>query len=130
MIGILSLQGSISEHASVLNKIGVSNKAVLNQNDLKGPVGLIIPGDESTAIKKLMAYNHLFPAIKKLIQEGLPTFDTCAGIVLLSQPESFDTLKVTVSVMALAASSRALRKIFILTLWPILFTLYLSGHLI
>lgn len=33
MIGILSLQGAISEHASVLNKIGVSNKAVLNQND-------------------------------------------------------------------------------------------------
>lgn len=96
MIGVLSLQGAISEHAAVLNKIGVSNKAVLNQDDLKGLDGLIIPGGESTAIKKLMAYNHLFPSIKKLIQEGLPTFGTCAGMVLLSQPESFDMLKATV----------------------------------
>ncbi len=96
MIGVLSLQGAISEHADALNKLGVENKPILNQADLAGIDGLIIPGGESTAIKKLMAYNHLFPKIKELIQAGLPTFGTCAGMVLLSQPESFNMLKATV----------------------------------
>ncbi|MFD1126007.1 pyridoxal 5'-phosphate synthase glutaminase subunit PdxT [Lentilactobacillus raoultii] len=96
MIGVLSLQGAISEHAHVLNQIGVKSKPILNRDDLNGIDGLIIPGGESTAIKKLMAYNHLFPAIKQLIQDGLPTFGTCAGMVLLSQPDSFDMLPATV----------------------------------
>ncbi|KRM41342.1 pyridoxal 5'-phosphate synthase glutaminase subunit PdxT [Lentilactobacillus parafarraginis] len=96
MIGVLSLQGAINEHQKVLDNLGVDNRAVLEPTDLEGLDGLIIPGGESTAIKKLMVFNGLFPAIKKLVQNGLPTFGTCAGMVLLSQPESFDMIDATV----------------------------------
>ena len=47
--------------------------------------GLIIPGGESTTIGKLLHDLDLFDDIRKLILDGLPTFGTCAGLILLAK---------------------------------------------
>ncbi len=96
MIGILSLQGAVPEHQRMLSELGVKSRLVKDQSDLKSLDGLIIPGGESTAIKRLMVDNGIFETIKALIADGLPTFGTCAGMVLLSQPETFNMISARV----------------------------------
>jgi 5'-phosphate synthase pdxT subunit len=45
---------------------------------------LIIPGGESTTIAKLARSFDLFDLISGRIREGLPTYGSCAGMILLA----------------------------------------------
>jgi 5'-phosphate synthase pdxT subunit len=47
--------------------------------------GIIIPGGESTTIGKLMVVYGLKDVLQKKIQEGVPVWGTCAGLILLSK---------------------------------------------
>ena len=47
--------------------------------------GLIIPGGESTVQGKLLNELGLMIPIRQMIQEGLPVFGTCAGLLMLSK---------------------------------------------
>ena len=47
--------------------------------------GLIIPGGESTTISKLLKDFNIFDALKRRIEDGLPVWGTCAGLILLSK---------------------------------------------
>jgi len=47
--------------------------------------GLVIPGGESTTIRKLMDEYQLTPALRKRIAEGLPVLGTCAGMIVLAR---------------------------------------------
>ena len=90
-IGVLALQGAFIEHEKILEKIGVETFEIRKKSDLNNAVsdnrinGLIIPGGESTTIGKLLHDLNLFDDIKKLISDGLPTFGTCAGLILLAK---------------------------------------------
>ena len=85
-IAILALQGAFAEHEQILHKLGVETFQVRNLEDLqRHKDGLIIPGGESTAIMKIMKDENLFEPIKKAIEEGLPVFGTCAGLILLDK---------------------------------------------
>ena len=90
-IGVLALQGAFIEHEKILEKIGVETFEIRKKSDLSNAVsynrinGLIIPGGESTTIGKLLHDLNLFDDIKKLISDGLPTFGTCAGLILLAK---------------------------------------------
>ena len=90
-IGVLALQGAFIEHERILEKIGVETFEIRKKSDLSNAVsdksidGLIIPGGESTTIGKLLHDLDLFDDIKKLISDGLPTFGTCAGLILLAK---------------------------------------------
>lgn len=90
-IGVLALQGAFIEHEKILEKIGVETFEIRKKSDLSNAVsdnsidGLIIPGGESTTIGKLLHDLDLFDDIKKLISDGLPTFGTCAGLILLAK---------------------------------------------
>ncbi|MFP4177737.1 MAG: pyridoxal 5'-phosphate synthase glutaminase subunit PdxT [Acholeplasmataceae bacterium] len=102
-IGILALQGAFVEHARVLDELGLSHIEIRQKKDFAKPIdGLIIPGGESTAIAKLLHDLDLFLPIKKAIEAGLPTFGTCAGLILLaselegSETAHFKTLDITV----------------------------------
>jgi 5'-phosphate synthase pdxT subunit len=44
----------------------------------------VIPGGESTVIQKLAMNYGLFDPIKEKIRDGLPTFGTCAGLIMLA----------------------------------------------
>ena len=90
-IGVLALQGAFIEHEKIFEKIGVETFEIRKKSDLSNAIlnnsihGLIIPGGESTTIGKLLHDLDLFDDIKKLISDGLPTFGTCAGLILLAK---------------------------------------------
>lgn len=83
-IGVLALQGAIREHIQQVDKVGCKAIAVKSVEDLKGLNGLILPGGESTAIRKLLDQNNLLEPIRTLAEEGMPIFGTCAGLILLA----------------------------------------------
>jgi len=83
-IGVLALQGGVSEHVNMLQSIGCSTVEVRLPEDLSGIHGLIIPGGESTALIRLLNRWNLVSPIKKLAEAGIPVWGTCAGAILLS----------------------------------------------
>jgi 5'-phosphate synthase pdxT subunit len=83
-IGVLALQGAFAEHLALLREIGVDAAPVRLPQDLEGLSGLILPGGESTAIRKLIDTWGLRQPILDLAQRGAPLFGTCAGMILLS----------------------------------------------
>lgn len=102
-IGILSVQGAFLEHARMLKRLGVKTCYIRQKKDLDQAIdGLILPGGESTVMGKLLFELDLFEPMKERIEEGLPVFGTCAGLILLAEQLSndencyFATLPVTV----------------------------------
>jgi len=83
-IGVLALQGDFREHINTLNLLGVDSIEVRTRSDLEQSNGLIIPGGESTAIQKLAMNFGLLEPIRSAIRDGLPTFGTCAGLIMLA----------------------------------------------
>jgi len=84
-IGILALQGAFREHANVLKALDVRVVEVRLPSHLKDIQGLIIPGGESTTIKKLML-EYAFPGeIRKFASLGKPIFGTCAGLIVMAK---------------------------------------------
>ena len=84
VVGVLALQGAFSSHTKVLDSIGVSTQEVRTPQDLASVDALVMPGGESTTMSQLLESSELFEPIKKLINEGLPVFGTCAGMILLA----------------------------------------------
>ena len=85
-VGILALQGAFAEHAAVLDKLGVPHFEIRQKRDLDHPMnGLIIPGGESTVMNKLLRELDLYDTLREQIQNGLPVFGTCAGLILLAK---------------------------------------------
>lgn len=85
VIGVLSYQGSVVEHMKSLSKIeGITPMEVKTLEGINSVDALIIPGGESTTISKLLKIFELFEPLKKRIQEGMPVWGTCAGLILLA----------------------------------------------
>ncbi len=85
-IGILDIQGSVTEHLEMLNKIkNVEAVLVKKSEDLKEVKGLIIPGGESTTIGKLLRRFGLRDEIIKRVKKGMAVWGTCAGAILLAK---------------------------------------------
>ena len=83
-IGVLALQGAFREHIDLLRSLGVEAVPVRLPRDLEGVAGLIIPGGESTTMRKLIDAWELRRPILELAADGAPIFGTCAGMILLS----------------------------------------------
>ena len=83
-IGILSVQGAFAEHADMLASIGVRPVRVRLPRDLEGLSGLILPGGESTTMRKLIDRWGLRDPILDLARRGVPMLGTCAGMILLA----------------------------------------------
>lgn len=82
-IGVLNLQGAVSEHITMLLSIeNVIAVTVKKPEHLVGLDGLIIPGGESTTISRLIKQNGLFEPIKEFARQGKGILGTCAGLVL------------------------------------------------
>ena len=85
-IAILALQGAFAEHEAMLRQLGAEPFEVRKLSDWQQPKdGLIIPGGESTTQMKLLRELGLTDVVKDAINEGLPVFGTCAGLIMLSQ---------------------------------------------
>lgn len=101
-VGILALQGAFAEHAAMLDRLGAEHFEIRQPRDLERPLdGLILPGGESTVMGKLLRELDLFGPLQTRIQEGLPVFGTCAGLILLAERVEggrpcFATMDITV----------------------------------
>ena len=83
-IGVLALQGAFREHAQVLKRIGAQPVEVRLPKDLQGLDGIIIPGGESTTIRKLMVEYGLLEPLADMVASGTPALGTCAGLIMLA----------------------------------------------
>lgn len=93
-IGVLAVQGAFLEHEQVLSRLGVEWFELRQSRDLEQPMdGLILPGGESTVMGKLLRELELFSPLREKIEQGLPVFGTCAGLILLAQEISGDEEK-------------------------------------
>jgi 5'-phosphate synthase pdxT subunit len=84
-IGVLALQGAFREHLDTLTSIGVEGVAVRLPGDLDGLAGLILPGGESTTMRRLIDRWGLVQPILDLAASGAPLFGTCAGMIVLAR---------------------------------------------
>ena len=83
--GVLALQGSFFDHVQSLELINQDYVLIKDTSDLSNVNSLILPGGESTSMIKIQENNDLFSGLKKLIESGIPTLGTCAGLILLSK---------------------------------------------
>src|SRR5207248_6610909 len=84
-IGVLAVQGDFAEHIELLRRIGVEPVEVRLPEHLSAIDALIIPGGESTTIARLLDIYRLRDPIKRLGNEGMPIWGTCAGAIVLAK---------------------------------------------
>lgn len=83
-VGVLALQGDVREHILALNECGASAQAVKTYDEISSIDALVIPGGESTTISKMARSFNLFELISNRISNGMPTYGSCAGLILLA----------------------------------------------
>ena len=85
-VGILAVQGAFAEHAAVLDQLHVPHFEIRQKRDLSQPMDrLILPGGESTVMRKLLTELELLEPLKQRITDGMPVLGTCAGLILLAK---------------------------------------------
>lgn len=89
-IGVFALQGAFIEHINALKRLGADCVEIRNSEDIIGVDRLVLPGGESTVQGKLLHKTGLFEKTRKLINQGIPTLATCAGLILLASSLSND----------------------------------------
>ena len=84
-VGVLALQGAVREHVRAIEASGATAVEVKNPEQLDTIDGLILPGGESTAMRRLMDRSNFVPALQAFGKSGKPIFGTCAGLILLAK---------------------------------------------
>lgn len=84
-IGVLALQGAVREHVQALQASGVEVIAVKKLEQLNELDGLVIPGGESTTMRRLIDKYHFFEPLKQFAKSEKPMFGTCAGLILMAK---------------------------------------------
>jgi len=85
-IGVLALQGAFIEHIRMLESLGAQTVEIRQAADFTDDLdGIVLPGGESTAMGKLLRELGLMEPIKKALENGLPAFGTCAGLILMAK---------------------------------------------
>ena len=83
-IGVLALQGAVREHMRAVEASGATAVEIKDPEQLDAIDGLILPGGESTAMRRLMDRSNFIPALQAFGKAGKPIFGTCAGLILLA----------------------------------------------
>ncbi len=83
-IGVLALQGDFREHIKAVEECGHRAIEVRRVAELDSVEALILPGGESTAIALLAKNYDLIDPIRTRITSGMPTYGSCAGMILLA----------------------------------------------
>ncbi|MCK5039088.1 MAG: pyridoxal 5'-phosphate synthase glutaminase subunit PdxT [Thermoplasmata archaeon] len=101
IIGILAIQGAVSEHADAFQRalrsrgIAGETRLIRTLESLEGIDGLAIPGGESSTISAQMNRLGMDTRICQMVEEGLPVLGTCAGTILLARRLESDGEEVT-----------------------------------
>ena len=95
-VGLAMLQGARHEHAEALRAASKQLDVHLEIVELRSGMEvdehldcLVLPGGESTAMRKASQSESLLPALYSWMEEfpGRPVLGTCAGAILLASPE-------------------------------------------
>jgi len=85
-IGVVAIQGAVSEHIAALEKSSKDLDCKIVTIKRAGIVphcdGLIIPGGESTTISRILRFEGIDKEI--LENKGIPMMGTCAGLIIMS----------------------------------------------
>lgn len=111
LIGVLALQGGVSEHVTMLERTGCRVAMIRLPEQLDGVQALLVPGGESTALIKLIKRWKLVDPIRRAAAGGLPVWGTCAGSILVSSEITEKEHTVNQDSLALAPV-RAVRNSF------------------
>ncbi|BDG34106.1 pyridoxal 5'-phosphate synthase glutaminase subunit PdxT [Saccharococcus caldoxylosilyticus] len=84
-IGVLGLQGAVQEHVCSIEACGAEAVVVKKPDQLAELDGLILPGGESTTMRRLMDKYGFMEPLKQFAALGKPMFGTCAGLILLAK---------------------------------------------
>jgi len=84
-IGVLGLQGAVREHVRSVEACGAEAVVVKKPEQLQEIDGLIIPGGESTTMRRLMDKYGFMEPLKQFAVQGKPMFGTCAGLIILAK---------------------------------------------
>ena len=89
IIGILGIHGSREEHAEKMQQLGFETIFLREKEDYKNISGIILPGGESSSFGRLLEWTETRKILeKKIKEEHIPVFGTCAGAILLAQKGS------------------------------------------
>lgn len=83
-IGVLALQGAVREHIQAIKAVGGIPVAVKHKEELAELDGLVLPGGESTTMRKLIDQYDMMPSLRLFAESRKPIFGTCAGLILLA----------------------------------------------
>jgi 5'-phosphate synthase pdxT subunit len=103
-VGVLALQGAFAAHVERLRSLDVDAVEVRTPRQLERVDALVMPGGESTTMSNLLGSTGLFDPIAARLDDGMPVFGTCAGMILLADKildgrddqQHFGALDVTV----------------------------------
>ncbi|WP_328585722.1 pyridoxal 5'-phosphate synthase glutaminase subunit PdxT [Rossellomorea aquimaris] len=84
-IGVLGLQGAVREHVRSIEASGANGIVVKRVEQLEELDGLIMPGGESTTMRRLIDLYGFMEPLRQFASEGKPIFGTCAGLILLAK---------------------------------------------
>ncbi|MBA8990311.1 5'-phosphate synthase pdxT subunit [Curtobacterium pusillum] len=83
-IGVLALQGDFREHIASLTELGAHVVPLRRPEEVETLDGVVIPGGESSVMDKLSRAFGVAEPLADAIRAGLPTYGTCAGMIMLS----------------------------------------------
>lgn len=86
-IGVVALQGDVSEHVTAMERalkgrgsvVDIRRAGIVPECD-----GLVLPGGESTTICRQLESSGIGEELKRAAKAGVPVMATCAGLVLVS----------------------------------------------
>ncbi|MGF9769676.1 pyridoxal 5'-phosphate synthase glutaminase subunit PdxT [Bacillus albus] len=84
-IGVLGLQGAVREHVKSVEASSAEAVVVKRIEQLEEIDGLILPGGESTTMRRLIDKYAFMEPLRTFAKSGKPMFGTCAGMILLAK---------------------------------------------
>ncbi|MGM0524143.1 MAG: pyridoxal 5'-phosphate synthase glutaminase subunit PdxT [Bacillota bacterium] len=84
-VGVLGLQGAVREHVRSIEQSGAHAVVVKKVSQLDEVDGLILPGGESTTMRRLIDQYGFLEPLRQFGQNKKPIFGTCAGLILLAK---------------------------------------------
>ncbi|OIS63027.1 pyridoxal 5'-phosphate synthase subunit PdxT [Bacillus subtilis] len=84
-IGVLGLQGAVREHIHAIEACGAAGLVVKRSEQLNEIDGLILPGGESTTMRRLIDTYQFMEPLREFAAQGKPMFGTCAGLIILAK---------------------------------------------
>jgi pyridoxal 5'-phosphate synthase pdxT subunit len=82
IVGVLAIQGDFQAHLDVIIRLGAEFREVRNPLDMESVTHLIIPGGESSTIRKVALANGLWEPLKGF--KG-PMMGTCMGSIMMAK---------------------------------------------